>query len=112
MNNESKVMIDKDKQTNLTICLGKTCRGNFSDDIVKELEKYLKCSLFDESANGKFITDSALCMRNCEHGPSVKFNEYLFSHMTPKEVKQIAIAIDKNDIDFIKAVFSEAKKEE
>jgi NADH:ubiquinone oxidoreductase subunit E len=105
-------MIKMDGQTKLTICLGKTCRGNFSDDIAKEVEKYLKCSLFDETADGKFATDSALCMRNCEHGPSVKFNEYIFSHMTPKEVKQIVIAIENEDHDFINAVFSEAKKRE
>jgi len=97
------------KTTTITICLGKACLSNFAKDILKDTEKQIGCSLHDISPDGKFELQKSNCMANCKHGPSVKFNDKLFSQMTPKEVKAIIKAIKQNNTDFLDAVMSEAQ---
>ena len=73
----------------ITVCIGRACKNNFSEDIIKEVSKKLKCKLNEYSEDGQFEFLSANCMNNCEHGPSVKIDEELYPAMTPKEVKKL-----------------------
>jgi NADH-quinone oxidoreductase subunit E len=97
------------KTTEITVCLGKSCRANFSEDVLKQVEKSAKCGLFDSSDDGLFELESATCMQNCQFGPSVRFNNKMLSQMSPKEAKIVIKAIRDNDEEFLASVFEDAK---
>jgi NADH:ubiquinone oxidoreductase subunit E len=73
----------------IIVCIGRSCKNSFSDDVVKEVSKKLKCKINEYSEDGQFEFLSANCMNNCNHGPSVNFDGKLYSEMTPKEAKKL-----------------------
>lgn len=95
--------------TEITVCLGKSCRANFSEDVLKQVEKSAKCGLFDKSDDELFELESATCMQNCQFGPSVRFNKKILSQVSPKEAKLIIGAIRDNNDEFLTSVFEDAK---
>jgi NADH-quinone oxidoreductase subunit E len=94
----------------ITVCLGKSCRANFSEDVLKQVEKSAKCGLYDQSEDGLFELESATCMNNCQFGPSVRFNKHLLSQMSPKEAKMVINAIRENNQEFLTSIFEDAKE--
>ena len=100
--------INVEKMKSLTICLGNSCKSIGSGLLLKLAETELDCRI-NETSPEAIQLEPHQCIGNCNYGPSIKVNNYIFSQMAETELKAIIDALKSDNKQFLASIFSAAQ---
>lgn len=97
------------KPTTITVCQGPSCKRNFSDDVLKTCTDKLRLQPGESMQSPDVTLATAKCMTNCQHGPSVAFDEHLLSQVSPKDMNYLIKLLKRGETAQLDGLLNEGK---
>jgi len=68
------------EKINISICLGSSCAGRNSNDILSAIKEHIK----QKSLSDKINLKVDYCFGRCSEGPAIMINETIYTKITPQ----------------------------
>lgn len=79
----------------IRVCQSLSCDMAGKDEIIKTLEKELRISMGETTADGMFSLERTNCMGMCDVGPAMLVNKDIHTQVTPTMVKAVIAGLKK-----------------
>ena len=79
----------------IRICNSPVCDMAGSNDILKELQKFLQVDIEETTADGLFTLETVECLGQCATAPCMYVNETQYDNLTAKKIERILKKISK-----------------
>ncbi|HAO62225.1 MAG TPA: hypothetical protein DCQ90_10095 [Erysipelotrichaceae bacterium] len=73
----------------ILMCNGERCENRKSFQLIKDIEKYLDCSVGQTTKDKKFELKTQHCLRRCMEGPNLNIDSDQYGAMTLEKFKEI-----------------------